>query len=169
MIPQAKTKMPPHPTPTESIEQQCLFRWAQFQSGKYPELSLMYHVPNEGKRSRGTGGRMRAEGLKSGVPDICLPVPRGVFHGLYIELKRTQGGKVTGNQSYWLAALEQQGYCAAVCEGWEAAAEVIADYIKRDKPATPCEKCAACANKIFCQRIGRCYCFETGETINENH
>lgn len=118
------------PVPTESIEQQCLFRWEQFQSGKYTELSLMYHVPNEGKRSRATGGRMRAEGLKAGVPDICLPVPRGEFHGLYIELKRTQGGKVTENQAGWIADLQKQGYCAVVCEGWEAAAAVIEKYLR---------------------------------------
>ena len=63
-------------TPTESEEQQTLFRWAAMQCGKYPELALMFHIPNEGKRSWMTGGRMKAEGLKSGVPDIFLPVPR---------------------------------------------------------------------------------------------
>ena len=72
------------PTPSESVEQQALFRWANFMSGQYPALLLMYHIPNEGKRSRSTGARMKAEGLKPGVPDICLPVPVGQYHGLYI-------------------------------------------------------------------------------------
>lgn len=74
------------PVPTESEEQQTLFRWAAMQCGKYPELALMFHVPNEGKRSKVVGGRMKAEGLKSGVPDIFLPVPRGEYHGLFIEI-----------------------------------------------------------------------------------
>lgn len=66
-----KYTMPP---PTEDVEQMCLFRWADAQSGKYPELSLMYHVPNGGKRGKAEAARFRAMGVKSGVPDIFLPV-----------------------------------------------------------------------------------------------
>ena len=117
------------PVPTESVEQQCLFRWANFQSGKYPELELMYHIPNEGKRSRSTGARMKAEGLKSGVPDICLPVPRSGYHGLYIELKRLRGNTTTKNQDEWLTKLEGQGYRVTVCRGWEEASQVILEYL----------------------------------------
>ena len=47
--------------PTESVEQQHLFQWARMASGKWPELELMYHIPNEGKRTRAGGGRMKAE------------------------------------------------------------------------------------------------------------
>lgn len=117
------------PVPTESVEQQCLFRWANFQSGKYPELELMYHIPNEGKRSWSTGARMKAEGLKSGVPDICLPVPRSGYHGLYIELKRLRGNTTTKNQDEWLTKLEGQGYRVKVCRGWEEASQVILEYL----------------------------------------
>lgn len=78
--------------PTESVEQQCLFRWAAFQSGKYPELKLLYHVPNGGSRKKSEAGRFKAEGVKAGVPDLCLPVARGGYHGLYIELKRLKQG-----------------------------------------------------------------------------
>ena len=117
------------PIPTESTEQQRLFQWAKFAGGKYPELRLLYHIPNEGKRTRATGGRMRAEGLKKGVPDLCLPVARGGCHGLYIELKRTKGGKVTPEQLEWVDALTRQGYMAAVCRGWEEASEIITEYL----------------------------------------
>ncbi len=117
------------PCPTESAEQQCLFRWAQVMQGRYPELSLLYHVPNEGQRSRAVGGRMRAEGLRKGVPDICLPVARGRYHGLYIELKRQRGGRMFPEQAGWIDALNQQGYCACVCKGWEAAAAEIGKYL----------------------------------------
>ena len=70
--------------PTESVEQQCLFRWAAFQIGRYPELKLLYHVPNGGSRKKSEAGRFKAEGVKAGVPDLCLPVARGCSHGLYI-------------------------------------------------------------------------------------
>lgn len=116
-------------TASESVEQQALFRWAAFAAGKYPELRLLYHVPNEGKRSQWTGARMRSEGLKSGVPDLCLPVARSGYHGLYIELKAGKN-KPTANQLAWLEALEAQGYKTAVCYGWEAAKTVIENYLK---------------------------------------
>lgn len=117
------------PVPTESVEQQCLFWWAAFQSGRFPELALLYHVPNGGSRKKAEAGRFRAEGVKAGVPDLCLPVARGGFHGLYIELKRQKGSKTSDDQKAWLSNLEKQGYFVALCKGWEAAAKVITEYL----------------------------------------
>lgn len=59
---------------SETTEQIALFNWAKWTENILPELALMYHVPNEGKRSN--GGILKAAGLKSGVPDICLPVAK---------------------------------------------------------------------------------------------
>lgn len=113
---------------SESIEQQQLFQWASWLQPRHPELALMYHIPNEGKRSRATGGRMCAEGLKAGVPDICLPVPSGEYHGLYIEMKRI-GGRPSKPQKQWIQHLNEQGYHAAVCFGFEDAAGLIMKYL----------------------------------------
>lgn len=74
--------------------------------------------------------RSRAEGVKSGVPDICLPVARGGYHGLFIELKRQHGNTATKNQNTWLADLREQGYATAVAYGWEQAAKIITDYME---------------------------------------
>lgn len=115
--------------PTESDEQIALFRWAAYETGVHPELGMMYHIPNERKCSAQQGARMKAEGRKSGVPDICLPVARGGYHGLYIELKRTKGGRVSDEQKGWLKALQRCGYRAEVCLGWDAARTVIMDYL----------------------------------------
>lgn len=103
--------------------------WAAMQSGKYPELNLLYHVPNGGSRHKAEAGRLRAEGVKAGVPDLCLPVARGQYHGLYIELKRQRGGRTSDHQSEWLDALSAQGYKAALCYGWEQAAGTIIEYL----------------------------------------
>ena len=119
------------PMPTERIEQITLFQWAALNVGKMPELVLLHHIPNGGHRSKATAGRLRAEGVKSGVPDLCLPVSRGGFHGLYIEMKRERGNMPTAHQKEWIAALERQGYKAVVCHGWEAAAQTIIDYLRR--------------------------------------
>lgn len=117
------------PVPTEAQEQITLMNWAALQSGKYPELKLLYHVPNGGSRNKAEAGRLRAEGVKAGVPDLCLPVARGEYHGLYIELKRQRGGRASRNQVEWLDALSRQGYKVALCYGWEAAAETILRYL----------------------------------------
>lgn len=116
--------------PTESQEQQWLMAWVKLESARRPELQLLYHIPNEGRRSRATGARMRAEGLKKGVPDLCLPVPRGGYHGLYIELKRRKGGRVSDDQRGWIEALARMGYRAEICQGWQAAAEMIGKYLE---------------------------------------
>lgn len=122
-------KKPALPIPTESEEQQTVMEWAEAASGRWPELRLLYHVPNEGQRSMATGGRLRAEGLKSGVPDLCLPVARAGYHGLYIEMKRRQGGRTSPEQKEWLAALEAEGYKTALCRGADAAIETIERYL----------------------------------------
>lgn len=113
----------------EETEQINLFRWAAFAENKYPELKLMYHVPNEGKRSAATGSRLKQAGLKPGVPDIALPVARGGYIGLYIELKYGRN-KATENQKNWLRNLESQNHLTAVCYGWEQAKDLIEAYMK---------------------------------------
>ena len=121
------------PVPTESVEQQCLFRWAAYNRGKMPELNLMFHIPNGGKRGKCEAGRFRAEGVKAGVPDICLPVARGGKHGLFIEMKRRRGGRVSGEQEAWMEALGKEGYAAVVCRGWEEAAKALTRYLSGKK------------------------------------
>lgn len=122
------------PIPTESAEQQALFRWAAWAQGKYPDLRWMFHVPNGGARDAVTGARMQAEGVKKGVPDICLPTPRGEFSGLYIEMKRRSGGRVSGAQADWIAYLIAQGFCALECRGFDEARRVIENYMALPKP-----------------------------------
>ena len=114
--------------PTESVEQQCLFRWARFSEGAHPELKMLFHIPNEGKRTQQNGARLKREGLKAGVPDLCLPVARGNYHGLYIELKRI-GEKANENQEQWIRALRAQRYAAYVCQGWDSARRIIEEYL----------------------------------------
>ena len=125
--------------PTESEEQQALFRWAAYETCVMPELALLYHVPNEGQRTRANGGRMKAEGLKAGVPDICLPVARGGFHSLYIELKRIKGGKLSDAQADWLERLAKEGHYCTICKGWNAAKQTITEYLsgKLSRETTP--------------------------------
>lgn len=115
--------------PTEDMEQISLMRWAKAASGRYPELAMLHHIPNGGSRHPLEAKRFKDMGVKPGVPDLCLPVPRGPYHGLYIELKRLHGGRVSEEQRWWQNHLSHQGYRAAICLGWEAARLVILDYL----------------------------------------
>lgn len=63
--------------PTEAEEQATLFSWAAMKRGKYPELDLLFHIPNGGSRGKAEAARFKAEGVKPGVPDLFLPVARG--------------------------------------------------------------------------------------------
>jgi VRR-NUC domain len=117
------------PVEREHFEQVALFNWAYYQSRRMPELGLLYAIPNGGKRTKAVAGKLKAEGVKAGVPDICLPVARGEYHGLYIELK-AEGGRASDSQRSWMAALAAQMYRVHLCVGWRAAKKVIEEYLQ---------------------------------------
>lgn len=116
--------------PTEAQEQTELFKWAELQKCKYPELELLHHIPNGGSRNKIEAARLKAQGVKPGVPDVFLPVARKSYHGLYIELKRRKNGHVSDLQEKWIEVLNVQGYMAVVCYGCQEAIETILQYLK---------------------------------------
>ena len=85
------------PEQKEAIEQEALFRWVAYYRGYCPDVDLLYHIPNGGRRDAKEAAHLKRQGVRAGVPDLCLPVPRGGFHGLYIELKAGQN-KPTAHQ-----------------------------------------------------------------------
>jgi hypothetical protein len=92
----------------------------------------MFAIPNGGKRDPVTAVRLRDEGVKPGVPDVCLPVARQGWHGLFIELKYGRN-KTTDKQNEWLDRLMEQGYLAVVVWGWNEAVAVIEAYLEMDE------------------------------------
>jgi hypothetical protein len=171
--------------PTEHGEQVALFMWANMAANfgltaandkesytikgsalanldryddKISELAYLFAIPNQGHGDKIRGSRQKSEGLKTGAPDICLPVSsmlttlKGyptVYNafikcGLYIELKRKQtrkigvrkttivdkaAGKASVNQERWQAFLRKQGYVCEICHGWENAVNLIIKYL----------------------------------------
>lgn len=101
---------------TEHQEQSALIAWARMTESHWPELALLHAIPNGGWRHPATGKKLKAEGLKKGVPDLCLPVPRHGKSGMYIEMK-SKKGRVRKEQKWWLERLTEQGYHAVVCKG----------------------------------------------------
>lgn len=114
---------------SEHDEQKALFGWALLNRHVFPELDLMFAIPNGGLRNIIVAKKLRLEGVKRGVPDIFLPVARCGFHGLFIELKKI-GGKISSHQRQWIDNISMQGYLSVVCYGWVDASNIIEKYIR---------------------------------------
>ena len=114
---------------SEHLHQAALFSWAAVAKASLPELDMLFAVPNGGHRHPATGRRLKAEGVKPGVPDIFLDVPRGEWHGLRLELKVGRN-KPTKAQVDWMERLSNHGYLAVVCWGWESARDQIQAYLR---------------------------------------
>jgi hypothetical protein len=105
-------------------------RWAAYSAGLYPALRWLHAIPNAGAGAqRGQAGKMKAEGVKPGVPDLCLPVPVGLRHGAYIEMKRVRGSTTSAEQVAWRAHLEAVGYAYCLAKGFEQARDFLLSYL----------------------------------------
>ena len=115
---------------SEAQEQTALFAWADqcVRFGIHPELKMMYAIPNGGRRDPIEAAHLKQQGVKAGVPDLCLAVPRGKYHGLYIEMKVGRN-KTTDQQNEWLANLSYYGYAVKVCYSCLAAKTAIERYL----------------------------------------
>lgn len=107
-----------------------VIKWSQQPSirSKWPELALLYHIKNETTEGKERVAVDRSMGVKKGVPDLCLPVPRGEYHGLYVELKN-ETGRTSEAQDWWGEKLLEQGYMFEVCHGWQSAVRVLEWYM----------------------------------------
>ena len=114
---------------TELTEQQAVIEWCEVMSGQFPELKTIYHITNEGKRSRIGGGALRSAGLKAGVQDLCLPVARGGWNALYIEMKKDRSCKCTDEQLAFQTLLAHQGNFCCIAYGADEAIYAIKQYL----------------------------------------
>jgi len=114
--------------PSESEEQITVINWALWHEKQYPELALLHHIPNGGLRSKKTAAKLKREGVKPGIPDLCLPVARHGYHGLYIEMK-SKVGRLSDDQKKMIESLRDQGHYAVDCKGADAAIKLIEWYI----------------------------------------
>ena len=115
---------------SEAQEQKVIFEWAEWNKNKYPELEMLMHTVNEGKRSPRVGAELKRMGMKRGFPDISLLVPNKKYHGLFIELKVDKTKRLTKEQKEWLEKLNKYGYKAVRCNGSDEAIQVIKDYLR---------------------------------------
>lgn len=115
---------------TEHDQQVVVISWAKAHETQHPALALLFAVPNAGKRSIGAAKYYLAEGLKSGVPDLILPIPK-IFEstpGLVIEMKDGKN-KTTEKQDWWLERLASYGWETVVAYSADEAIEALSKYL----------------------------------------
>lgn len=105
---------------SEHEHQVALINWARNHVDQYPPLALLHAIPNGGQRGKAQAAKLKAEGVKAGIPDLFLPVARRGAHGLYLELK-VGSNKPSNEQVKVMGQLEEAGYLCRVCYGAEAA------------------------------------------------
>jgi hypothetical protein len=110
--------------PTEHEEQRELVRWFR---QTWPDVRI-FAIPNGGARSPATAGRLKAEGVASGVPDLFIPAWR-----LWVEMKRSKGGSLSAEQKDWIAYLESVKYWCIVGKGADDAKAKISAFFDHHK------------------------------------
>lgn len=123
---------------TEHGHQAALFCFFQIHASEYPLAKWLYSSSNGFFSTSGQKGKEKAAGLKSGVPDICFPIKKSRYSGLYIELKRPdsagkKAGELSNKQKEWIDFLLSQDYKVEVCFGWEAARDTLIWYLSLDR------------------------------------
>lgn len=113
----------------EEEEQIKLFQLANYQRGQYPEIEMLFAIPNGGYRTKAEASLFKAQGVKAGVPDVFLAYPSGNYAGLFIEMKHGKN-KSTPIQEDWQRRLQFAGYQVKVCYGAEEAMHEIIQYLK---------------------------------------
>ena len=115
----------------EDDEQAALFDWAAF----FPKLKFMFAIPNGGNRNPREAARLKRQGVKPGVSDVFLPIPKttagGHYHGLFIEMKRRKKdgrSQVSPAQKEFKIEVIRMGYRCVICYGAGEAIEAIKDY-----------------------------------------
>ena len=106
------------------LQVQCL-RWLRM---AHPDV-LCYAIPNGGQRNTIVAARMKAEGATAGVPDLHIPIPRGEYASLYIEMKNGKAGVVSEKQKEMITRLREYGNKVVVCRTFEEFCETVEEYI----------------------------------------
>lgn len=88
----------------------------------------MFHVPNGGSRNKIEAAKLKQMGVRAGVPDLVLPVAKGMYTGLFIEMKYEKG-RLQDSQKEFLHRAAAYGHCCYVCYSAEEAIEVLKEYI----------------------------------------
>lgn len=117
---------------SEDTEQINVVSWASWNVNRYPELKWLHHVPNGGSRNKQEAVKLKQMGVKAGVSDLCLPYPKGMYCGLYIEMK-FGNNRQQDTQKEFLADMAVAGHFVATCYSAEEAIKVLEEYLNLER------------------------------------
>lgn len=112
---------------SEDTEQILVIQWARSNVGAHPELKWLHHIPNGGSRNKQEAVKLKHMGVMAGVADLHLPYPKGIYHGLYIEMKYGSN-RQQESQKEFLGDMADAGYFVATCYTAEIAVKVLREY-----------------------------------------
>lgn len=118
---------------SEDTEQILVIQWAQWHLREFPDLKWLHHCPNGGTRNKGEAAKLKQMGVKAGVSDLHLPIPKGIYCGLYIEMKYGDN-RQTREQKEFLSDMARVGHFVATCYTAEDATGIIRDYCELVAP-----------------------------------
>jgi hypothetical protein len=110
---------------SEDQIQKTVMEWVRFQPGLG---SVVFHIPNQGKRSMRYGKGLKDMGMRPGVSDLFIARPSGEYHGAWIELKSSTG-RVSPEQKLFLSDMGKEGYFTAICWSIEETIDTIKRYL----------------------------------------
>ena len=108
-----------------ALQVECL-QWLRM---AYPQV-LCYAIPNGGYRTKTTARLMRSEGVMSGIPDLHIPIPRGGYASLYIEMKNGKAGVLSDRQKEMIPRLRGYGNKVVVCRSLEEFRAAVEEYFR---------------------------------------
>ena len=106
------------------IQVSCV-RWFRY---KFPHC-LLYAIPNGSKRNVIVASKLKSEGVTAGVPDLFVAEPKGIWHGLYVEMKNGKKGVISENQKKIMRALSIKGYKCIVCRSFDDFMKFVDEYM----------------------------------------
>lgn len=114
---------------SEHEMQTSFFDWIELHRTKHPVLNYFFAVPNGSHKSPAARAKFKREGLRSGVPDVCCPIPSidGKYIGLWFEFK-SHGGRLFPEQKQWIENLRLVEHRVEEIRDWTEATRIAAEH-----------------------------------------
>lgn len=116
---------------TEHDSQSALFSMIRSRENQYPELRMIFAVPNGGQRHPAVARKLHDEGVRAGVPDILVCIPAHGYNGLTIEMKYGKN-RMTAEQQQYFAWFTAFGWLTLCYYDWQDAMKSIVWYLDLD-------------------------------------
>lgn len=104
------------------------FDWVRLNEKFDPRFCTIYHIANERRTSMRTGKIFKQKGVRPGVPDVCVPIPSGMYPGLYIEFK-VRPNVLSDSQKAFITALLKLGFLVVIAWSADEAIQIVTEYL----------------------------------------